>query len=94
MRYAAPIIVSLTLVVAACGQNEADLPVVPAPPAQDNMSTPAAPARENMSNVPAAPPPPADPAPTATETELPKPGQNNDHSSPEFKKGGASAPRE
>jgi hypothetical protein len=39
---------------------------------------------------PAAPPPPPMPAPNAPKSDLPdpKPGQANDHSSPEFKAGG------
>lgn len=83
MKYATPLVLALALAAAACGQQEADMPVVPSQPAQDSME-----------NVPKAPPPPADPAPTSTTTELPKPGQNNDHSSPAFKKGGASVPQE
>lgn len=82
MKYTAPFVISLTLVAAACGQREGDVPVVPTQPAQDSMQ-----------NVPKSPPPPADPAPTSTQTELPKPGQNNDHSSPAFKEGGASVPQ-
>ncbi|MBA3598544.1 MAG: hypothetical protein H0W40_14380 [Methylibium sp.] len=86
MKYAASIVVALTLVAAGCGEKEAEIPVVPA------QSAP--PPTGSMENVPKAPPPPADPAATSSSIELPKPGQNNDHSSPEFDKGGASAPKQ
>ncbi len=86
MKYAASIVVALTFVAAGCGEREAEIPVVPA------QSAP--PATESLENVPKAPPPPADPAVTGGSVELPKPGQNNDHSSPAFNKGGASVPQQ
>ena len=86
MKYAASIVVALTLVAAGCGEKDAEIPVVPAQSTQ--------PAKDSMENVPPQPAPPPDPAPTGTTTETPKPGQVNDHSSPAFQKGGASAPKE
>lgn len=87
MRYAASIVLALTLLAAGCGEKEAEIPAVPA-----QTTTP--PPKDSMENVPPQPAPPPDPAATATPTETPKPGQANDHSNPEFQKGGASAPKE
>jgi hypothetical protein len=90
MKYTAPIVVALVLVAAGCGERESEVPAVPSPTAQDSMQKPP---QDSMESVPKAPAPPPDPAPTGNAAELPKPGQNNDHSSPAFNKGGASEPQ-
>lgn len=76
------VVVVLALGAAACGREEGEMPVVPAQPAQDVQSTPGAPGR-----------PPVPDAPTGAGPELPKPGQNNDHSSPAFRGEAASMPQ-
>lgn len=78
---ASTVIALLALGVSACGQEEGEMPVVPAQPAQDVQSTPGAPARL----------PTPDPA-TGGAPELPQPGQVNDHSSPAFRGEAASMP--
>lgn len=76
----------LVLVVAAvvfaggCGKKEDKVPVAPQP----SLMTPGNP----LPAVEPTPPLPAPDAPKSAATDLPKPGQANDHSSPAFKDGG------
>jgi len=74
------IAIAAAVLTAACGQKEEARPGVPqpAPVEGQGMNTPASPLPERP-----APDVAKDAAP-----ELPKPGQVNNHSSPEFKGGG------
>ena len=81
LKYAIPLIIAAALVVSGCGRK--DEPAPPAPP-------PAPVSQEGA----ATPPVPDRPAPDTTKqpvAEYPKPGQVNNHSSPEFKGGGKEA---
>lgn len=76
LKCAVPLIIAAALVVSGCGRK--DEPAAPAPVSQQGATTAPNP-------VPDRPAPDAANQPAA---EYPKPGQVNNHSSPEFKGGG------
>jgi hypothetical protein len=76
------------LLAAGCSRTETPAATTTAPP-------PAQPAQEAPSTASTPAPPPPMPPPNAPAGEAssgPKPGQVNDHSNPEFKKGGKEDP--
>lgn len=80
LRRTIPLVIAATLVVAGCGRKDEPAPSTapPAPVSQQSATTPPSPVPER-------------PAPDGTKQpvpEYPKPGQVNNHSSPEFKGGG------
>ena len=75
-----PIVVAAVLLAGGCGKkDDPNVVVSPSPIVKpEPAGTPAVP-----------PPPPLADAGKKPEVELPQPGQANDHSSPDFKRGGA-----
>ena len=72
-----------TLLVSSCGKKEEPVANVttPAPAPQQGMSAPVTPVPDR----------PAPDVAKGSAAEYPKPGQTNNHSSPDFKGGGTSA---
>ena len=73
-----PLALTAALLVSSCGKKEEPRSDVPAPTQQQGLNTPVTPVPER----------PAPDVSKGPEAEYPKPGQVNNHSSPEFKGGG------
>jgi hypothetical protein len=86
---------SALVVTAACNRTDAPPAPTAAPPtntATQATTAPPSPPVQEAPSTPTAPMPPPD-VPKGDATSLPKPGQANDHSSPEFKAGGKEVPK-
>ena len=74
-----PIVVAVVLLAGGCGKKDDPNAVVSPSPV----------IKPEPSGTAAVPPPPLADAGKKPEVESPQPGQANDHSSPDFKRGGA-----
>lgn len=91
MKHYLVLAVGVAVLIGGCGKNEDRKPAAPQPSLM--QSSPSPPMMQLGDPMPATELSPRLPAPDVskgTVPELPKPGQANDHSSPEFKGGGQS----